>query len=99
MANAPHPRETREDMRLIWRSSCAGFVLVREANQSVARGGALQLRYSKQTQSSCANAQPRQWQNVRDLIGRGNVDAGSRVLPNLVAHRAHRKSEHARGVG
>jgi hypothetical protein len=30
---------------------------------------------------------------------RGNVDAISRILPDLVPHRAHRKSEHARGVG
>ena len=35
----------------------------------------------------------------RGLTMRGNVDAISRILPDLVPHRAHRKSEHARGAG
>ena len=90
----------------IGRGPCTAFALAGEANQYTDRrvgkgalapchqltlcGHAVGFEYGETLCPAYA---------LRDLAGRGNVDAVSRILSDLVPHRAHRKSEHARCVG
>ena len=59
------------------------------------RSAALRLLSCRLRPGRAASLRP----GVPDLAVCGNDDTVRRVPPDLVPHRAHRKSEYARGVG